>query len=68
VLKNEWWYWDADIIPLESTSEMPTDLFIIEDDDSLSIKNQNTDTEDILQLLSTNSNELVHRKNDVSSR
>lgn len=62
VLKNEWWYWD-DIIQSQSITELSTDETEIEEDQPKLNKDQENDTEEILQLLSTNPTELVHTKN-----
>jgi hypothetical protein len=58
VLKNEWWYWD-DIMQATLINEISTEESEIEDDQSTRIQDQENDTEEILQLLSTKSNELV---------
>ncbi len=58
VLKNEWWYWD-DIMQATLINEISTEESEIEDDPSTLIKDQENDTEEILQLLSTSPNELV---------
>ncbi|CAF0783954.1 unnamed protein product [Rotaria sp. Silwood1] len=57
ILKNEWWYWD-DINQPELISEVPTKETNIEEDKSILIKDQENDTEEILQLFSTNPDEL----------
>jgi hypothetical protein len=56
VLKNEWWYWD-DIMQSTSTTEISTDENEIE---PKLIKDQENDTEEILQLFNKNPTELVH--------
>ncbi|CAF2332512.1 unnamed protein product [Rotaria sp. Silwood2] len=59
ILKNEWWYWD-DINQPESISEVSTKEIDIEEDEHepILIDDQENDTEEILQLLNTNPDEL----------
>jgi hypothetical protein len=66
VLKNEWWYWD-DIVQAALINGISTEESDIEDDQSTNIQDQENDTEEILQLLSTSSNELVQTKINSSS-
>ena len=62
VLKNEWWYWD-DIMQAELINGIPTEESEFEEDhQSTRLKDQQNDTEDILQLLSTKSTEVVRIK------
>lgn len=58
VLKNEWWYWD-DIMQAALINEISTEETESLADPSPLTKDQENDTEEILQLLSTDSNELV---------
>ncbi|CAF3563368.1 unnamed protein product [Rotaria socialis] len=57
VLKNEWWYWD-EINQSQSINEAPTRETIINEDISTLLRAQENDTEDILELFSTNPEEL----------
>jgi hypothetical protein len=61
ILKNEWWYWD-DIVQSQSISEVSTKETVIEENQPTVIKDQDNDTDEILQLFNTNSTELVHTK------
>ena len=58
VLKNEWWYWD-DIMQATLINGIPAEESDAEEDRANLIQDQENDTEEILQLLSTSSNELV---------
>ncbi len=64
VLKREWWYWD-DLIQSESINELFTDETTIEDDVPTLTKDQENDTEEILQLFSTNQDEMVHKNRNI---
>jgi len=64
VLKREWWYWD-DLIQSESINEIFTDETITEDDVPTLTKDQENDTEEILQLFSTNQDEMVHTNRNI---
>lgn len=62
VLKNEWWYWD-DIMQATLINGISTeDDTDTEDNPSALTKQQENDTEEILQLLTTNPSELVMTK------
>jgi len=61
ILKNEWWYWN-DITQSQSLTETSTDEIEILEDQPKPLKHQENDTEEILQLFSTNTPELVHTK------
>lgn len=62
VLKNEWWYWD-DIMQATLINGISTeDDTDTEDNPSALTKQQENDTEEILQLLATNPSELVVTK------
>lgn len=63
VLKNEWWYWD-DIIQSQLIIEISPDKpeSEEEEDQSKLTKHQDNATEEILQLLGSNSSELVNTK------
>lgn len=58
VLKNEWWYWD-DIMQATLINSISTEDTDTEDDPPTLTKQQENDTEEILQLLTTNPSELV---------
>jgi hypothetical protein len=61
VLKNEWWYWD-DIIQSQTITDISTDENEAKQDQPELTKDQENDAEEILQLLNTNSTDLVHTK------
>jgi hypothetical protein len=64
VLKREWWYWD-DLIQSESITEIFSDETIIKDDVPTLTKDQENDTEEILQLFTTNQDEMVHTNRHI---
>jgi hypothetical protein len=66
ILKNEWWYWN-DITQSQSLTETSTDEIEILEDQPKLLKHQENDTEEILQLFSTNTPELVHTKKKLVS-
>jgi hypothetical protein len=64
VLKNEWWYWD-DIMQTESIIELSPEEeeTVIQEDQSPTLTTDlENDTEEILQLFSSNPDEPVHRE------
>jgi hypothetical protein len=61
VLKNEWWYWD-DLMQSESTNEISPEGTINKKNQPTLTKDLENDTEEILQLFSTNPDEPVPSK------
>lgn len=61
VLKNEWWYWD-DIIQSQTITNISTDEIEIKKDQTELTKDEENYAEEVLQLFSTNSSDLVHRR------